>query len=31
MEEKCSSETSIDFNRLHDVVSQKIELFIMMF
>jgi hypothetical protein len=26
MEEKCSSETSVDFQRLHGVVSQKIEL-----
>jgi hypothetical protein len=29
MEAKCPSETSVDFfNRLHGVISQKIELFI---
>jgi hypothetical protein len=28
MEQTCSSEMSVDFNRLHSIVSQKIELFI---
>jgi hypothetical protein len=31
MEATCSSETSVDFSGLHDVISQKIELFIMFF